>query len=284
MPITNPIKTPAGYVPAFALGFSGPEGELEIVEAAKPLPVALSSDAPLFVTQQFPNAPVPLEGISTTNALIGPFTPVAGRPVVLSLSGAWEGTAQLMVCEDLCFAGGFDWQEAMPLTGVGYGLANVSPLCNGFKLTGPGWESGFVFSRCEFRFLQMVFHTAGNNNADTHRFIGCATSKCINVNYINNPQSLSINWIGCYVDQIYGNFLEYGPNCNGGGGNFLMQGGAIIALAGGGDTTPHYVVRATAGGTSQPSREYLASVDAPKDASGISQFRHVVGCCHLSGL
>jgi hypothetical protein len=58
MPITNPIKTPAGYVPAFALGFSGPEGELEIVEAAKPLPVALSSDAPLFVTQQFPNAPV----------------------------------------------------------------------------------------------------------------------------------------------------------------------------------------------------------------------------------
>ena len=75
MPITNPNKTPAGYVPAFALGFSGPEGELEIVEAAKPLPVALSSDAPLFVTQQFPNAPVPLEGISTANALIGPFTP-----------------------------------------------------------------------------------------------------------------------------------------------------------------------------------------------------------------
>ena len=156
-----------------------------------------------------------------------------------------------MVCEDLCFAGGYDWQEAIPATGVGYGLANVSPLCNGFKLTGPGWESGFVLSRCEFRFLQMVFHTAGNNNADTHRFIGCATSKCINVNYINNPQSLSINWIGCYVDQIYGNFLEYGPNCNGGGGNFLMQGGAIIALPGGGDTTPHYVVRATAGGTSQ---------------------------------
>lgn len=113
MPITNPIKTPAGYVPAFALGFSGPEGELEIVEAAKPLPVALSSDAPLFVTQQFPNAPVPLEGISTTNALIGPFTPVAGRPVVLSLSGAWEGTAQLMrsidggITRHLVTVGGF---------------------------------------------------------------------------------------------------------------------------------------------------------------------------------
>jgi hypothetical protein len=155
-----------------------------------------------------------------------------------------------MVCEDLCFAGGYDWQEAMP-SGVGYGLSNISPLCNGFKLTGPGWESAFVFSRCEFRFLQMVFHAAGTNNVDTHRFIACATNKCVNVNYINNPQALSINWLGCYVDQIFGNFLEYGPNCNGGGGNFLMQGGAIIALAGGGDTTPHYVVKATAGGTSQ---------------------------------
>ena len=96
MPITNPIKTPAGYVPAFALGFSGPEGELEIVEAAKPLPVALSSDAPLVVTQQFPDAPVPVEGTSIASELVGPFTPVAGRPVVLSLSGTWEGTAQLM--------------------------------------------------------------------------------------------------------------------------------------------------------------------------------------------
>jgi hypothetical protein len=37
-----------------------------------------------------------------------------------------------MVCEDLCFAGGHDWQEAMP-NGVGYGLSNISALCNGFK-------------------------------------------------------------------------------------------------------------------------------------------------------
>jgi hypothetical protein len=155
-----------------------------------------------------------------------------------------------MVCEDLCFAGGFDWQEATS-AGTGYGIANISPLCNGFKLTGPGWESGFVFSRCEFRYLQMVFHAAGANNVDTHRFIACATSKCVDINYIDNRQALSINWLGCYVDQIYGNFLEYGPNCNGGGGNFLMQGGAIIALAAGGDTAPHYVVKATQGGTSQ---------------------------------
>ena len=64
MPITNPIKTPAGYVPAFALGFSGPEGELEIVEATKPLPVAIDAADPLPVVPQFADAPAPIEGSS----------------------------------------------------------------------------------------------------------------------------------------------------------------------------------------------------------------------------
>ena len=155
-----------------------------------------------------------------------------------------------MVCEDLCFSGGTTWQDADPPTNINNGPANIDPKCNGFKISGPGWESGFVFTRCEFRFLQMVYHAAGNNNADTHRFIGCVVKKCRNVNYINNLQAFSVGWTGCYVDQIFGNFLEYGPNCSGGGGNFLMQGGAIIALQESGDTTPHYVVKATAGGTS----------------------------------
>lgn len=96
MPINNPIKTPAGYVPAFALGFSGPEGELEIVDAVKPLPVALVSADPIAVVSEFEPAPVPLEGTSAASVLVGPFTPVAGRPVVLSLTGTWEGTVQLM--------------------------------------------------------------------------------------------------------------------------------------------------------------------------------------------
>ncbi len=155
-----------------------------------------------------------------------------------------------MVFEDLCFSGGDTWHDAVPLTGVGIGAPNIDPFCNGFKISGPGWESGFVFSRCEFRYLQMVYHSAGSNNADTHRFIGCAVNKCRNVNYVNNPQAVSVNWLGCYIDQIYGNFLEYGPNCAGGGGNFLVQGGAIIALAAAGETEPHFVVKATAGGTS----------------------------------
>ena len=59
MPINNPIKTPAGYVPAFALGFSGPEGELEIVESTKPLPVTLASSDPLAVLPGYAPAPAP---------------------------------------------------------------------------------------------------------------------------------------------------------------------------------------------------------------------------------
>lgn len=111
----NPIKTPAGYVPAFAVGFSGPDGDLEIVESASPLPVALSSADPLAVTPGFAPAPAALAGAAATSGVIGPFAPVAGRPVVLSLNGSWEGTVQLMRSTDLgvtlhpVTAGGFAW-------------------------------------------------------------------------------------------------------------------------------------------------------------------------------
>lgn len=111
---TQPIKTPAGYAPAFALGFSGPEGELEIVETAKPLPVALASGDPLSVVLQFAPPPSPLEATSAASVLVGPFAPVAGRPVVLSLGGTWEGSVQLMRSIDggalhPVTLGGFAW-------------------------------------------------------------------------------------------------------------------------------------------------------------------------------
>ena len=115
MPINNPIKTPAGYVPAFALGFSGPEGELEIVESTKPLPVAIAATDPLAVRPEFALAPSPLEGTSAASVLVGPFVPVAGRPVVLSLAGTWEGAVQLMRSTDggvtlhPVTVGGFAW-------------------------------------------------------------------------------------------------------------------------------------------------------------------------------
>lgn len=115
MPSTNPIKTPAGYVPAFALGFSGPEGELEIVDSVKPLPVSFSSAEPLPVAPSYAPAPSPLEGTSAASLIVGPFIPAAGRPVMLTLAGTWEGTVRVMRSIDggatlhPVTVGGFDW-------------------------------------------------------------------------------------------------------------------------------------------------------------------------------
>lgn len=115
MPATNPIKTPAGYVPAFALGFSGPTGDLEIVDSVKPLPVELSSTEPLVVTPYAAPSPAAIEGASASNILVGPFVPTTGRPVVLTLAGTWEGVAELKRSSDggatlhPLTAGGFAW-------------------------------------------------------------------------------------------------------------------------------------------------------------------------------
>lgn len=115
MPSPNPIKTPAGYVPAFALGYPGPEGELEIVDSTKPLPVSFSSTDPLAVTPYSDPPPTPLEGSAAANAVVGPYVPVAGRPVMITLAGTWEGTVQVMRSIDdgatmhPVTVGGFSW-------------------------------------------------------------------------------------------------------------------------------------------------------------------------------
>ena len=105
MPPTKPIKSPAGYVPAFAVGYSDPSGELAIVETLKPLPVILASGQPLPVTLDTqdpitvvayaPPAPAPLAGTSLASGLAGPFVPVAGRPVVLTLAVVCGGSVRL---------------------------------------------------------------------------------------------------------------------------------------------------------------------------------------------
>jgi hypothetical protein len=105
MPSNKPIKSPAGYVPAFAVGFADAGGELAVVDTLKPLPVALTSSQPLPVSLDSqdpiaveaytPPAPAPLAGTIAATGLVGPFIPVAGRPVVLTLSGAWTGSVQV---------------------------------------------------------------------------------------------------------------------------------------------------------------------------------------------
>lgn len=95
MPPTKPIKSPASYVPAFAVGYADASGDLAIVDPGQPLPVAFSSNQPVAVENYTAPAPSPLQGDSAISTIVGPFLPVPGRPIVLTLSGIWDGTVQL---------------------------------------------------------------------------------------------------------------------------------------------------------------------------------------------
>lgn len=115
---TSPLKTPAGYVPQMAIAFANPAGDAELVSASNPLP---------FQEQPFAAA-APLAGTATASSLVGPFTPRAGRAVMLSLSGTWAGTVRLLRSTD----GG---TTKLPLTALGQPWATYTAnICE------PVWE------------------------------------------------------------------------------------------------------------------------------------------------
>lgn len=147
---------------------------------------------------------------------------------------------------DLCFAGGNTWKnQPSDRYPSGNFYPNLNARCRGFKFVGPGYESAHKFINCEFRWLNDVLHVTGSDNADTIRFLFCEFGQCGRVNFIDNPQSMSIQHVGSYVVG-YGTFLEYNSGIAG-GGNFTVTGGAIIALEppGGSGAT---LVRAVGGG------------------------------------
>lgn len=82
---SNPISLPSGYAPAFAIGYASESGDLSIVHA----------DAPLPMRAVQASAPAPLAGSTASATVAGPFTPAAGRTVMISLSGTWTGSVQL---------------------------------------------------------------------------------------------------------------------------------------------------------------------------------------------
>ncbi|WP_260926336.1 hypothetical protein [Novosphingobium sp. 9] len=84
--MTSPISTPARYTPAFAVGFSDTGGDFSLVHAAQPLPVTMAASAPAAA----------LSSTAAANAIAGPYIPVAGRTVMISLSGTWSGTVRLL--------------------------------------------------------------------------------------------------------------------------------------------------------------------------------------------
>ena len=85
----NPIQNPTGYAISRAVAYSDVDGTSIVVGAAAPLPV----------TTILP-ASAPLTGTAATSAQVGPFQPVAGRPVMLALSGSWSGTVKVLRSTD----------------------------------------------------------------------------------------------------------------------------------------------------------------------------------------
>ena len=100
------ISTPAGFAPAFAVGFAGPAGDLSQVSRSSPLPGGIA--APVS------NA-ASVEGEAIASLLAGPFRPDGQAPVVVTLDGDWSGEARLqrstddgVTLHDLRVAG-LDW-------------------------------------------------------------------------------------------------------------------------------------------------------------------------------
>ncbi|MDE2436140.1 MAG: hypothetical protein KGM49_07770 [Sphingomonadales bacterium] len=79
------ILSPAGFVPSRAVAFANVDGSAMVVSASNPLPVTTLSSASV----------TPLAGSATASVVLGPFQPIAGRAVILALSGTWTGTAKV---------------------------------------------------------------------------------------------------------------------------------------------------------------------------------------------
>jgi hypothetical protein len=85
----TPISMPAGYAPAFALGFADATHNLNIVSDSLRLPVAFAAP---------PQAA--LAGETANSILAGPFAATAGRVITVTLAGVWDGTARLLRSTD----------------------------------------------------------------------------------------------------------------------------------------------------------------------------------------
>lgn len=103
------IQQPAGFVPLHAMAFGSADAAAVAVDAANPLPVV--AVAPL------PRAP--LAGTIAASGTVGPFVPLPGLPIWLTLSGSWTGTVRVLRSVD----GG---ATRLPLTVAGQDWASFA--------------------------------------------------------------------------------------------------------------------------------------------------------------
>lgn len=81
----TPIQNPAPFVPSRAVSFAEVDGSSQLVSPARPLPVTM-----------LPSAPVAMAGTASASSQIGPYQPAIGRPILLTLSGAWTGQVRVL--------------------------------------------------------------------------------------------------------------------------------------------------------------------------------------------
>jgi hypothetical protein len=114
MPSLLPINAPGGFVPLGAIAYGDGSGMVVPVDAAHPLPT--------FATFA-PATAVPLAGTTAASIVAGPFTPVLGRAIWISLGGTWAGTVTVVRSTD----GGATRQ---PLTVAGQSWASFAGNAN----------------------------------------------------------------------------------------------------------------------------------------------------------
>ncbi len=86
---SSPIQTPSGYSVSRAVAFADVDGTALLVSSNAPLPVTIGQAGTS-----------PVAGSTAVGVIAGPFSPVLGRAVILSLQGSWTGTIKVVRSTD----------------------------------------------------------------------------------------------------------------------------------------------------------------------------------------
>ncbi|MFN3515965.1 MAG: hypothetical protein ACK4YM_02260 [Novosphingobium sp.] len=112
------VAAPAPYAPLNAIGFSQADLSVSPVSALNPLPVRVLAPTPAAA----------LAGETASTAQVGPFAPVTGVPIMLTLAGTWSGTVRVLRSVN----GG---ANRLPLTAAGSPWGHYTANC-----CEPVWE------------------------------------------------------------------------------------------------------------------------------------------------
>lgn len=82
-----PVAAPGGFAPVAVVSFGTQDGPATPVDAGNPLPVRTALGA---------SGVTPLAGAASTSGTFGPFAPVLGRSIAVTLSGTWTGKVQVL--------------------------------------------------------------------------------------------------------------------------------------------------------------------------------------------